>query len=504
VRLAAGVYDLFVDDPSKEIAIEINRANDFTFAGEPAANGEPATTLLRHYKLRLGINGKQTLRAANCKNINIKNLTFDDNPRYMTAGKIISNDGETLTIEIFEGNPVLEDGLLYCCNLWDLKTKTLLKVPSQSYGADVDARPEEFRTKLSGLSANGLKLVNVKNAKIASIAKVGDGISWHFGFNGNVFNVTMSEDIYVENINMHAAIGFCGSISRSKNIYVKNYRLYPAGNQLAVGSRDGLMLGCDTGKVVMENLRLEGVRWDGQNAHGLFIWLKEKLDARTAIFTGGGRMDGRASMEIRPDTEIGFYMFDDEEVRVKMIKAEIISADSVQKYYKITFAEDIPDFVKPDTLTCTYSWDMGDYTVKNSSFKNIAGCANLVRNSNILIENCTYEYIMYPAIMLGPSIGEQEGFVSSKITIKNSRFNSCGWAKRHDALGAIAAKSALYKKCPTDPVLQNIAIENNVFENCDIAMQLENLRNLKIMGNKFINVQTPLLDKNLSNVKSDL
>ncbi len=497
IRFEAGTYELHVKNPGREAAIALNGFQDLVFSGATNPDGSPATVLLRKYKFSTNMNARQIIRAAKCKNIRIKNFILDNAPRYTTAGKVVEKNGDRIVMEIFDGNPAIDGTVFYCGNAWDLKTRTLKKIGSLTFGADVAADEKAHKLTLLPQTVPGAaRRMALTNAKVAARLDIGDGVSWHFGFMGNQLNVTESEDVHLENIRTLNAIGFCASVSRSKNVFARDFVIKPEGNQLAVGSRDGLMLSCNRGTVVMDNLHIEGVRWDGQNAHAIFLWLKERLDESTALFESKGGMAGKQNVQIQSGSKIGFHVGRDDERQLTVRQADLLKNGSGGFYYKIAFEERIPIEVNSNSPVCVYAWNMDDYTVKNSRFRNIAGCASLVRNSGARLENCIYEYIMYPAVMAGPAISEQEGPVTRDVLVKNCRFMNCGWQSRHGARAAVGVKTQIWKGRVV-PLMRNIRVESNYFENCDTGVQIEGVRDSAVCGNTFVNVARKVMSDDI-------
>ena len=61
---------------------------------------------------------------------------------------------------------------------------------------------------------------------------------------------------------------------KCRNIYAKNveFRREKGSRQMNVGSRDAWKIRACRGLAVVENMYVEGVRWDGQNVHGTFVY----------------------------------------------------------------------------------------------------------------------------------------------------------------------------------------------------------------------------------------
>src|SRR5690606_23332724 len=98
----------------------------------------------------------------------------------------------------------------------------------------------------------------------------GDGISWHLGIYGRQIQFDYCQNIYVENIITHNAAGFAMETINCKNITGKKVKFKTRGNQLALGPRDAWKIAWCGGEINVDKMYAEGVRWDGQNIHGVF------------------------------------------------------------------------------------------------------------------------------------------------------------------------------------------------------------------------------------------
>ena len=103
-----GTYDIFVEDAEK-FAFVIKGAKNLSVEGAASAGGTPLTKIVRHYKMAVDIDARAIFQVSECENFRLKNLIFDNYPRYFTAGEIIENNGKELLVKIFDGNP-LGDG----------------------------------------------------------------------------------------------------------------------------------------------------------------------------------------------------------------------------------------------------------------------------------------------------------------------------------------------------------------------------------------------------------
>lgn len=495
-----GIYDLFVGDASVTVGITVEYFNGFTMVGAQDGNGKPATKLVRHYDFKNEMFGNQILRVENCDNFKLKNFIFDNSPRYSTAGEIIAKDAGSVTIKIFEGNPVIDSTIFYTGNLWDKVTKTLKKVESLTYGSDVPAKRAEYTLRTIGDPIQ--RMMKMNSSTIASKVAVGDAVSWNFSWQGIQVNFLECDDLFVENVWTLNAIGFCMQAQACENITAKKVKVIAPDNQLAVGSRDGWKLNACRGNVIMDEIYMEGVRWDGQNVHGSFVWPHQLIDEKTVWF----KKKGSVSLPILAGSEIGFWL-NGEEVLATVSSSYNQETENNEPGFVVTFTDNIPVAVSLETLCNVYAWNIDNYTLSNSVFKNIAGCASIIRNSNVTISNSNFDHIMYPAILIGGAINEGEGIVPKNILIQNNTITNSGWVVRHSVDGAIGIRNQAKGESQTNgglgtnlsPLIADVQIINNQIEDSIKGIVADGTLRLRVEGNNFINVNTALDINNTNN-----
>ncbi len=498
IKFSKGVYDFKVGDAEKNRGIDIKNLDDVTFSGETNKNGEPATTFLRSYDFKNAMNAAEILLVSNSKNFTLKNVIFDNNPRYMTAGEIVENDGKSVTVKVLENNPCIDGTIVYCGNVWDKKNRNLLKRESVTYGgfmsSDVDERKDEYTMRSVGDVSE--RLLKVSSKEIAGKVNKGEIFSWHFGWLGYQVNFARCENLKVENVHTYSAIGVAINSILCKNTTAKNVKFLRQDNQMQVGCRDAWIVQLEGGNFSIDNMYCEGVRWDGQNICGRFGFVYGVEGDNSVIISN--RNFGIKSFVFIKGTPVGFCNGRSEEVllTIESVSDIGVSELSGKAAVKVTFKEPLPSFVKTHTLCNIYGTTMDSYEIKNSTFKNIAGSASVIRNDNVKISNCTFEYVMYPAVCIGGDVSCSEGPISKNVVVENSTFIDCAWAKRHDGLGAITvslARSSLLAK-DAHPYIKNVKLINNKFKNCDVAIEARGAEKLYISGSKFENVGEKIVE----------
>lgn len=492
----AGTYDIFAGDVSKEHAILVEGIDDFQMCGATAADGSPATVLLRHYDMGNNLNARNLLRVSECRNFTLSNVVFDNYPRYMTSGEVVFNDGNVIAMKIFPGCSYVDGTLLYCCNLWDMKTGNLKHCGSVTFGSPVSRAPEKYTTHTSGFPED--RMVFLENPEIASKVEIGDGISWHFGWNGVQVQFWKCDNMTMENVESHSAIGFHFSSDLCRNVYGNRVRICRDGNDLNVGSRDGWKMWLCSGEAVMNDIYMEGVRWDGQNVHGKFVFPIGRQGDNTVVFTYNGMPHER----IEPGDKVGMWKDRESEVLFTVKKHEQLPPnDQYKRRCSIEFEEIVPEWVNGNTVVNLYS-HVVKYTLQNSYFCNIAGTASLLRNDNSTILNNRFHHIMYPAVGIGGELSN-ESVTSKDCIVAGCEFVDCGWQPRHGETSAIAIAVDPFKD-KVIPYIHNVSIIGNTFRDCSKAIGAKGVEGLVIGGNKFYGVAVKADIKDCRNVKSDI
>jgi hypothetical protein len=475
LQFDAGRYDI------NRNGMNISKISDLTIQGQVDANGKPATRLVRNndfYTNQKGIG--RIIELGHCPRLTLKNLLFDNDPQYASAGQVVKIDDAGVTVKIFDGLPRVDGMGAYCMNAWDMNTRRLKHQTSLTFGHDVNKNPDELSWKVIGDQADRLMLL--PSVKIASQVQVGDGLSWHNGFWGYQLLIHHSDNLTLSNLWTVNAAGFAMCTQRCNNITADNIVIRSENNQLAVSPRDGWKLYACTGKVMIRDMYIEGVRWDGQNVHGSFLTVLEKQSDHQVLCV----KRYSTPWTIKAGSKITFW--DGTQTVDGIVKNCQVKPDGKQTLFSITLDSILPEFTARDTLITVWDWDIAHYQLDHCTFRHIAGCAGILRNSHALIQNCTYDNIMYPALMIGAAINEGEGMFPQDVTVRNTKFVDSGWVKRNEATGMLAART-----WGSDlPQMGKITVEDCTFEDAPLGINLYCTKQVILKNNRFENVQTPI------------
>ncbi|HCD32644.1 MAG TPA: hypothetical protein DER01_09560 [Phycisphaerales bacterium] len=474
LQFDAGRYDI------DRNGIKLIDIDDLTVQGVTDEHGKPATKLVRNNDFYTNNKGIGTLfSVTNCQRMTVRNLLFDNDPQYATAGEVVALDEQSLTVRIFDDLPRVDGMGAYCMNTWDIKTRRLKQQPSLTFGNDVNKNRKELSWQVVGDDAQ--RLMRLPSHSIASKVQMGDGLSWHNGFWGYQVLFFNANDLTLSNLWTTNAAGFAMCTQLCHNITADRIVVRSDNNQLATSPRDGWKLYACSGKVVIDDMFIEGVRWDGQNVHGSFLKVIEKQSDIQLLC----KKKYSTAWKIPLDTKLTFWDKDQPESRI--LKSCDIQRGVSDSQFVITLDKPIPSFVTQDTLVTVWGWDIEHYELKNSHFRAIAGSASILRNSHALIQDCTYDNIMYPALMIGAAINEGEGMFPQDVTVSRTTFIDSGWVKRNNALGMLAART-----WGSDlPYMGHITVKDCTFKDAALGINFYGTRQVTLKNNHFKNVDTP-------------
>lgn len=491
----AGTYDIFHSDIEENDALVLSHIPNVTMEGAVDADGEPATMLLRHYEMAPDLKAKNLLRIDECENFTLRNMKFDNSPRYMTSGEVVFNDGKHVVVRIFDGCSLVDGTRLYCANLWDMKTRNLKHTGSVTFGGSVSKKAAEYTTRVTNWDE---RKVLISSTDAASKIEVGDGISWHFGWNGTQVDFWKCDNMRMENVHSYSAIGFHFQSSLCRNLSGYRVRIGREGDDLNCGSRDAWKMWLCMGEATMNAIHMDGVRWDGQNVHGKFLYFVDAEGSNTATFS----YNGMSVERVEPGDKIGMWKDRENESLMTVKSYEVLPIEwGKPRLVRVSFEEPLPDFLCASTPCNPYSHTC-HYTLENSTFENIAGCASILRNDDSTIRGCTFVHIMYPAVFLGGDLNN-ESVTGKNLLVEGCEFEDCAWESRNGVKGAFAAAVLPFKDFPV-PYIFDLRIVGNTFRDCPTAISVKGVKGIVLKDNKFENVEVPFLHNDSDGIVSDI
>lgn len=508
IALSAGTYIL--ENSRDNAMLVFDRCSGVTLRGAVDAQGAPATRLLLRAPLRNDATAQGFIAIRNSADIRLENLVFDYENRFSSAGEVVAVDEarDRVVVDVLDGQSHFDGMKCYSANCWNLKNRELNPVAPLTIGIDQSVFSHTWK-KIPGGKG---KRYAIEGMNMASVVRPGDGISWHFNVVSNgivsdnvfnvdghgderthVFGVTNSEDIHLENLRIYSSMCAAAIFIANRNITMKRVRLEPEGTSLAVSPRDFAWFVGTSGRILIEDVYVKGVRWDPFNVHAGLFPITDIQKERTEISI---RMQKNFQKFCTGKQKIVFWLPDGPmDVPMAGIRE---NGDG----FAVTFSEPLPEKVAVGGYV-TPGWMIVDQCVfRNVTVEGNCGTGLLYQNENLIVEHCFFRNNTYDDIALGP-IDPKEGCFARNIQIRDSHFASSAWINKfgiHD--GAISIMNG-FSPLASEPYNTNIVIENNVIENCAVGISIRNASNVRISGNQMRNVATEILVADSSTNRSE-
>jgi len=302
--------------------------------GAVGEDGEPATVLVGYNDCINHSLLPAIIWCEDCDKLTVENIAFTREPEFASAGVVIAKTITSITVEVFHGNPCYDGMGTYCMNRFNPSTGALTG-ESVTYGGGAIRNWREV----------GDRLLMLEDEKVATKVEVGEQLSWHQGAQTDFQTYfARCDNLAFNNLRVLNANGFCMMTENCENITAEKVVFKPDGNRLFTGPRDAWKIFKCGGKIEINEMYIQGVRMDGQNMHSNWLFFKEKINSKEAIF-----FCKYTFAPIIVGSTIEFY----EEEKVE--KLAVLKACHERKgdggnYYRVQFVGEIPQLVGENTL----------------------------------------------------------------------------------------------------------------------------------------------------------
>jgi hypothetical protein len=336
------------------------------------------------------------------------------------------------------------------------------------------------------------------------------------------FEFKSSNNIILENIVIHHALGMGFLFERSENIQILNsgVHLREGSNRVISSTADATHFANCKGNILVENCRFENMLDDGTNVHGTYVVIDEVIDEKT-LRTKLMHFEQLGFEFASPSDEIWFIKQPSPERSETAIvsKVKVIN----EQFFEISFDSEIPKGLKSGDILENKTWNpeftMRGCTIRNHRARNIVlktplktvieknHLSSMMSSiffrgeshfwfesggvNDVLIQNNTFEYCAYSGaehsvLNITPRMGNS--FDQSQIFDRNIRFenntihtfgNRIVIADRVDGLTILNnkivktnQKANLYPEAPIFELTnsQNVKIEGNIYEGDSLQM----------------------------------
>jgi hypothetical protein len=490
----AGVYNLAeasIANRSGRLAmLHLWGLDDWTIEGAVDAAGDPATKLEMNLALGNEVTGARHLDIRDCRGFRAKNLIIDQNPRMATAARIVEvNRGTGLVrIEMLAGMPHFNGMASFSANNWDLTTKLLIQGPALTIGTDAT----QFDAWSAVPGAPGF--YTMQSSSVANLVSVGQGLSFHFNVvagQARSIDAYRCTDLVFENIFVHNAIGMVMGAGDNRNMTFRRFHAKPEGNSLAVGPRDGIHISRSTGRLLMEDVFVKGVRWDPIVSYKYSAPVAERINNQSIRLDP---LDPKAALvldTLKVGGRLHFWTGANPSVRtISSINSGLIE-----------FNTPLDPSVQSGGLVTPGEWHWEEAVIRNSRIESNYGTAIVFESDNLLVENCIFRNNSYSNIGLGPT-STNAGMFTRNIVIRNNLFESSTWEPKYTGsyLEQHRGTITLFNKSPlfsTQAYHRDILIEDNLFRNlgganAPAAIDVKLAGNVTVRNNRYVNVASDI------------
>jgi hypothetical protein len=356
----------------------LENIHDLELVGQTAANGDPSTKWLKYNDLKEIQPGILMIRRGS--DITLRNITLDMDPYYYSAGRVVWKEGDKVTIQVLEGHPVVDGQRAFIMGTYDLEERKA-RVVRITWDFDLP------RWEIAGDPAD--RIMQTTHHRLSEYAEPGEAVFWFQGnYTGALILFSMIENLLVDNVHFWNGHGFPLQCHFNTNVTYHRVKLYPPGNRIATVCRDGFKIFCTGGKVVMDNIHIEGCLGDdGQNIHGLWLTPKEIRGDQGMVVHYPIR--DRPFKPLTPGKKIRLL---DGHFQPGWESTIATCTPLEGSQQLLTFADKLPGWVHDSTPVEAAEWLPDSMLIRNSVFRNTGRYGVLLKSSNTLIDGCTFEY----------------------------------------------------------------------------------------------------------------
>lgn len=497
VRFDAGVYNLHEPatvngEPVLDELILIENRNSLTLLGAVDPNGAPATVLERNAPEQ-GVNLRRShqINVVNSTNITLRNLVSNNNPAFSSAGEcvLVDEPNDVIEVDVFAGLPHYDGMPSYSANAWNLQTRDLLPIEPLSIGVDIT----RF-TNWQHVPGGDGRRYRIQGEGMAAKLNVGDGVSWHFTVKslGHQFRGRDTLGLTLDNVTFHNAPLVVINLFRCTDVTLRRVIMRPLGDQLAVGSRDGIFVNVPFGDYLMEDCYIKGVRWDPLNSKSKLFYVTEKINDRT----------------IKCEVLLNFITFQMDNTAVTLHHdggptVATVESDEWDTFnsnnahgetirgVEVTFKDDLPaNFGVGSVFQPNFPHQQ---VIRNCVFEGNFGRPILYQAGGLEVTGSLFRNNAYESIALGPVSDREGGFVHDAV-IRGNTFVDTTWienAGNTPTTGTIKTYQN-NREFENETYNNAILIEENIFDGISYdpafsAIDLYNAQNVTVRCNTYLN-----------------
>ncbi len=297
------------------------------------------------------------------------------------------------------------------------------------------------------------------------------------------FDFKECQNININNVTVHHALGMAYLFERSEDIKVLNSKvvLPPNTNRVISSTADATHFANCKGDILIEGCRFENMLDDGTNVHGTYVEVNKIIDSRT-IRVKLKHFEQLGFKFAAPGDEMWFIKYPSP-ARAETNKVTNVNVLN-ETYMDLTFEKNIPTELKIGDIVENKTWNP-TFTVRGCTIRNHRA-RNLILKTPLktVIEDNNLSSMMSAILFRGETFFWFESGAVNDVIIRNNKFKNyadCG--KPHAAIYITPRLSENFDQ--TECYDKNIQIINNEIDGFNPrAVWADRAENLIIKDNK--------------------
>jgi hypothetical protein len=426
-----------------------------------------------------------------CKKVTVNNVTIDWDIPFLFQGKVLEvNDKEGWRdLQPFTDGfswHVSKDGFLEFPNIdgfnYNELGNTLAfneKTKEVAHGEwDMNSRPNKVEKRPNGVLRFHEKLKNYPQVGSILNSKGEHGSNRY----APAFQITSSQNILLENIIIHHALGMGFLFERAENIKILNSGIYvkEGSDRVVSSTADATHFANCKGDILIENCRFESMLDDGTNVHGTYVEVNDIIDTHT-IRIALKHYEQMGFEFAEAGDEVWFIQQPSPQRGATNMVTEVKLINDT--YTELKFKNPIPANLAKGDMVENKTWNPV-FTMRGCSISKHRARNIIIKTPlKIIIENNKLSSMMSSVMLRGETYYWFESGAVDDVIIRNNHFTHCAYGgAEHTILMVSPRLGAAFNQ--TEIYDRNIVFENNIIETFDNRIVwADRVEGLLIKGN---------------------
>lgn len=438
----------------------------------------------------------------NSKNVTLKNFSVDYPVAQYAHATVLESAPNRLKIKIWDNSPfkVINHSLKFSLG----QNEYFDPVFFLDIDADTDKIAEgSSRIMIENMDATrdetDPSVVTLIGKELWHVPKKGNTLCLFFGerFAGGIF-VNSSENVTLENVTIHHALGMGVICQLSKNITLESVKIVPSEGRYVSAYADATHFVNCRGDIILNNCLFEKHFDDCLNCHGIYMQIDKIINAKTVLarFVHHQQL-GTELFKAGENVELI-----DHDTLLTTEKNVVKSVKPISRNLSvIEFEKEFGEKIKPKD--CIESVDAApNLTVTNCTMRKAFPRGLLITTrGKVVVENNLFNTVGSAIHISGDANYWFESGCVRNVTIKNNVFDRCATVKGSPT----AANCNVISIAPQVPspnandgyYHENITVTNNKFITAhENVLRAVSVKNLVFKDNEF-DIENPVADLNV-------